>query len=114
MLPETITKPVADGYTQHCGLRATSPGHCCAYRPISLDSGPKICEHRIMGEITVVLGGWRVRESMRGRRHVTPRRDLRVHDAENCWCQPEDDGYLIVHNSADGREDYESGKRKRH
>jgi hypothetical protein len=29
-----------------------------------------------------------------------------------CWCRPEDDDGVIVHNSMDGREKYETGERK--
>ena len=48
--------------------------------------------------------------------HVVPINDLREHstDSENpCWCRPEttEDG-IIVHNSMDQRELYETGERK--
>lgn len=47
--------------------------------------------------------------------HVIPTGDLIPHaEDEGCWCQPVGDGVtpdLWVHNSADGREDYETGKR---
>ncbi len=51
--------------------------------------------------------------------HVYPVNDLYKHDTlggQECWCEPEveHDGMLIVHNSADRREDYESGRRKPH
>jgi len=41
--------------------------------------------------------------------HVTPIRDLREHtETRECWCVPvlhdEGEGYVVVHNSADGRE----------
>ena len=42
--------------------------------------------------------------------HVLPVNDLREHvESEDCWCHPRiervgDDGWLVVHNSADGRE----------
>jgi hypothetical protein len=49
-------------------------------------------------------------------RHVTPVDDLREHDAAaQCWCHPiEDDECpgLFVHNSMDGREQFETGKRQ--
>lgn len=50
--------------------------------------------------------------------HVLPFNDLFPHvlSHKDCWCHPvkdEEDG-LIVHNSADGREYYESGKRSLH
>lgn len=51
--------------------------------------------------------------------HVYPIGDLREHDTNGrgkCWCRPsiEDAGseYLVVHNSLDGREMYEDGRRK--
>ncbi len=48
--------------------------------------------------------------------HVVPIDDLREHieDNDRCWCRPrvEDDGMVIVHNSMDGREKYETGERK--
>lgn len=47
--------------------------------------------------------------------HVYPIGDLREHNIENglnCWCKPTQDGFVIIHNSMDGREDYETGKRR--
>lgn len=51
--------------------------------------------------------------------HIYPLFDLKEHemdDAGNCWCAPEEDadqyGLYIIHNSMDGREDYESHRRK--
>lgn len=48
--------------------------------------------------------------------HVAPVEDLREHiidDDQQCWCNPvEDDNGVIVHNSMDGREAFEQGKRK--
>jgi len=52
--------------------------------------------------------------------HVVPCNDIREHDAHlcrgKCWCRPKiiEDGisYIVVHNSADGRESYETGQRK--
>lgn len=47
--------------------------------------------------------------------HVYPVDDLRPHDTEHggdCWCKPvnpDDAPRVWVHNSMDGREDYESG-----
>lgn len=51
--------------------------------------------------------------------HVVPVGDLKEHiqnDTGSCWCNPEVDvdeedptyGTLIVHNAADGREQYEN------
>lgn len=46
--------------------------------------------------------------------HIIPSNDLREHDTDiRCWCRPvEDDEGVIVHNSMDGREKYETGMRK--
>ncbi len=47
--------------------------------------------------------------------HIYPLNDLKDHlieDGDKCWCNPEKDGDLIVHHSMDGREDYETGKRR--
>lgn len=48
--------------------------------------------------------------------HIIPSNDLREHTTDNgiaCWCQPEqnEDG-LIVHNSMDKREQFETKIRK--
>lgn len=48
--------------------------------------------------------------------HVVPINDLRDHSMDSnkpCWCRPEmtEDG-IIVHNSMDQRELYETGERK--
>lgn len=47
--------------------------------------------------------------------HVYPADDLKEHTTEgkNCWCNPiVDDEGVVVHNSMDGREKYETGERK--
>ncbi len=47
--------------------------------------------------------------------HVYPLNDLREHDTENglsCWCHPQEDKGVIIHNSLDNREKYESGELK--
>lgn len=51
--------------------------------------------------------------------HVYPLDDLRDHETGEgvtCWCRPrlEDEGAacIVVHNSMDGREDFETGHRK--
>ena len=47
--------------------------------------------------------------------HVYPINDLRPHNTENglnCWCNPIEDEGVIVHNSMDEREKYETGERK--
>jgi len=50
--------------------------------------------------------------------HIYPIDDLKLHETEGnpCWCTPrvEENGQLIIHNSLDGREAYETGKRKPH
>lgn len=49
---------------------------------------------------------------------VYPTDDLRRHDTEGakCWCRPTVEGTgedaVVVHNSSDGREQYERGERK--
>lgn len=50
-------------------------------------------------------------------RHVVPVNDLFPHvlSYAHCWCHPrldDDEPSVVVHNSADGREDYETGRRK--
>jgi len=49
--------------------------------------------------------------------HVVPLGDLREHETERtCWCRPrlEIEGayWILVHNSLDGREAFEEGRRK--
>lgn len=44
--------------------------------------------------------------------HIVPINDSYTHDTDNCWCCPTDDGYEVIHNAADCREDYEDGRRK--
>jgi hypothetical protein len=44
---------------------------------------------------------------------VSPIGDLREHVmSERCWCKPFWDGNVLVHNSADQREKFETGQRK--
>jgi hypothetical protein len=46
-------------------------------------------------------------------RHVIPLDDLRDHhQALACWCRPRVDDGVIVHNSMDLREEYETGARR--
>lgn len=46
--------------------------------------------------------------------HVWPLDDLKDHELEkDCWCKPLLDGNIIVHNSMDGREDYENNIRQK-
>lgn len=48
--------------------------------------------------------------------HVLPLNDLREHvENAHCWCHPRLEGEaqdVVVHNALDGREDFETGKRK--
>lgn len=45
--------------------------------------------------------------------HVVPVNDLREHRTEGCWCRPRETAEgVIVHNSMDGREKFETGERK--
>lgn len=50
-------------------------------------------------------------------RHLVPCGDLRLHQLDpRCWCNPTEDDEcpgFYVHNSADGRELYETGDRWR-
>lgn len=49
---------------------------------------------------------------MNERFHVVPINDLREHqENEKCWCRPNDDEGVIVHNSMDRREEYERGRK---
>lgn len=44
--------------------------------------------------------------------HVMPSDDLREHVVSRaCWCNPEDEEGVIIHNALDGREEFETGKR---
>lgn len=46
--------------------------------------------------------------------HVIPCGDLKTHSAQQCWCHPteecEEGASLYIHNSMDGREEYEAGR----
>lgn len=48
-------------------------------------------------------------------RHVVPCGDLKRHQLDPvCWCRPtidDEDETMLIHNSADGREEYEQGRR---
>jgi hypothetical protein len=47
--------------------------------------------------------------------HVIPQNDLKPHDTSaGCWCGPTENAEypIFVHHSMDGREDFETGKRK--
>ena len=47
------------------------------------------------------------------KQHVYPVDDLKPHDTESgkCWCNPQSDDFVVIHNSQDGREDYEVGRK---
>lgn len=52
---------------------------------------------------------------MNDKYHVVPLMDLREHITDSdkpCWCHPREDEGVIVHNSMDGREAFETGERK--
>lgn len=53
---------------------------------------------------------------MAGDLHVYPIGDLRDHEmTRECWCRPteaDDDPFVLLHHSMDGREAYEEGRRK--
>lgn len=53
--------------------------------------------------------------------HVEPVGDLREHVTDErgqCWCKPAVElvdggrGWIVIHNALDGREDYETGRRR--
>lgn len=47
--------------------------------------------------------------------HVYPPNDLKEHvlKGTRCWCFPEvNEEGMVIHKSADGREDFETGKRR--
>lgn len=45
--------------------------------------------------------------------HVIPEYDLGVHFEINCPCRPDEEGDIVVHNSFDGREDFQTKRRKK-
>lgn len=47
--------------------------------------------------------------------HVVPLNDIYEHQLQaECWCSPhlDEEFFVATHNSADHREDYETGERK--
>ncbi len=49
--------------------------------------------------------------------HVYPVGDLKEHNlTRDCWCRPavDTDLEMVIHNSMDGREQYETGERRPH
>jgi hypothetical protein len=55
---------------------------------------------------------WEIIESG-GRNNVIPQNDRKDHSPGfGCWCEPYEDGNIIVHNSSDRREMFEEGQQK--
>lgn len=56
---------------------------------------------------------WDIHHCNFGSQHVIPMHDTHPHIPHDCTCNPRrnEDG-VYVHNSFDGREDFETGKRK--
>lgn len=50
--------------------------------------------------------------------HIIPIDDLKEHEhSDQCWCRPardSEENRVVVHNSLDGREQYETGERQMH
>jgi hypothetical protein len=47
--------------------------------------------------------------------HIMPEGDLFDHETSaRCWCHPDldEEDWVAMHHSADGREDFEQGRRK--
>lgn len=58
---------------------------------------------------------WRTEHGGGAASQVYPVNDLRPHNTEGpCWCDPTyDEEYdIVIHNSADRREEFETGERK--
>lgn len=56
--------------------------------------------------------GWLVIETPIGDPHIIPENDLRPHTVSwRCWCGPRNDEGVCVHNSMDGREAHERGRK---
>jgi len=64
-------------------------------------------------QIEVVTVWWDNWQCQHGSQHVIPLHDLHEHIPHecNCGCHMNEDG-VYVHHSWDGREDFETGKRK--
>lgn len=61
---------------------------------------------------SVNAGGWCVYSYMTDALHVLPRGDIRDHYLQpSCPCHPMEEDGVIVHNSFDGREAFETGER---
>jgi len=50
---------------------------------------------------------WIIFKEVDGTKHVFPKDDLLKHGLKDCWCKPVSDDGIIVHKSADMREDDE-------
>lgn len=56
------------------------------------------------------FGGWAIYHSS-NIINIIPLNDLKPHDMKDCWCKPDEDGAIRIHNSMDERESYESGRK---
>lgn len=62
--------------------------------------------------MAMISGGWLVREARGEPTQVIPLDDLRPHSTDDpCWCKPFIEDGIVVHNSMDGREQYEAGRK---
>lgn len=52
------------------------------------------------------LGWINTTDARDGTEHIVPVEDTEKHLFKGCWCKPFTDGAVIIHNSADHREDY--------
>jgi hypothetical protein len=61
---------------------------------------------------------WVAEEECDDNAHIIPLDDLYPHKlSKDCWCHPQEDDEhpeLLVHQAADGRLDYEEGRRRPH
>jgi hypothetical protein len=91
------------------GWRLPLPGN---RHPITADGGTEMTNDRKIELIPPFVREDHIQ-------HVTPCNDLRehVHDSRGkCWCKPSVEpsggGWLVVHNSLNGREFFEDGRRR--
>lgn len=64
--------------------------------------------------MTGTYGGWSLSEPINGIKHFIPVNDTHDHMDADCPCHPEPDEEcpeIMVHNSFDGREEFEAGAR---
>ncbi len=65
--------------------------------------------------IETAVSMWGSYKQLDGSVHCIPYYDLHEHYPTNCACHPRQDDEcenLFIHNSFDGREDFETGRRK--